>query len=108
MKLGSADLSNVRADPEETFNGERRRGSVCMWVCILHVICNSIPSSNGVSHIVICLPLLYARVEFSDEVSRPGGVKLGSADLSNVRADPEETFNGERRREGVCVMWVCI
>ena len=34
VELGSTDLSNVRADPEESFNGERRNGSVHMHVCI--------------------------------------------------------------------------
>ena len=36
MKLGSADLSNVRADPEETFNGERRKEGVCACGCVYY------------------------------------------------------------------------
>ena len=38
MKLGSADLSNVRADPEETFNGERRRKGVCACGCVYYTL----------------------------------------------------------------------
>ena len=38
VELGSTDLSNVRADPEESLSGERREGRVCMCVCVVCVL----------------------------------------------------------------------
>ena len=52
MKLGSAELCNVRADPEETFNGERKKGGVCACGCVYFMLFGQFNTYNPLG----CIP----------------------------------------------------